>query len=97
MVSKEMNIEAIEPYRHWGVCDTHCEEWFEHRDSERNVDYDRRYTEANVTILDRESCTKLADKSVNITTEFCAGRNTEVQVDVYKMKGMLYCKVKYRL
>ena len=111
-----MNIQILgEPFLEWGVCDTHCEEFFNIREQSIRhqskhtatkithseiADYDRALTEARVTILTVERCNKLLKalnkhghkkaNDLNVSTEICAGRNTEVEVDVWKLNGMTW-------
>ena len=105
---KEMNIQTLgEPFLEWGVCDTHCEEYFKIRDQSLGrkhsatrithsqfIDYKRSLTEASVTILTVDRCNTLLrgrkKHDLNVSTEICAGRNTEVEVDVWKLNGMTW-------
>ena len=67
----------------WGVCDPSCKD-----KQEYEVDnWNKEYTEANLTILHEAMCKKIIEvhgTPVDTDKEFCAGKRNEVLVDFYK-------------
>ena len=75
---KENDVPLETARVNWGVCDSSC------NDIHDDV-YDTAYTEANLTIFDKETCRE-KEPTIDTDKEFCAGRKNEVMVDLYKVK-----------
>ena len=76
-------------YRHWGICDDHCEDYLERTDGGRNVEsvYNQKggmYTETNLDIAAQYEC-KEKHSEIKPSEEFCAGGRIQINVDVYKV------------
>ena len=78
LIAEENDVPLETARVNWGVCDSSC------NDIHDDV-YDTAYTEANLTIFDKETC-KAKEPTIDTEKEFCAGRKNEVMVDLYKVK-----------
>merc|ERR1719300_864243 len=87
---KEQDMDHFKHnYRHWGICDDHCEDYLELTDGGRNVEsifnqMGGMYTETNLDIAAEYECKEYLSE-IKPSEEFCAGGRIQINVDIYKV------------